>query len=217
MARLADHRAKIDLLRAAEAEFAEHGLAAAKVEAITARAGVSKGAFYLHFTSKEDCFRLIVESFLARFATCIELPPELTENLPRTLAEFMERTLPHDLAVLELCWQNRALLRMLLDGGGGTPHAYLVQEFRDRTRVQAEEWIRKAVAQGVYRSDVDPGVVCSLISGAYERLIQDLIKHEKKPDIEAWCRQLVDLFARGLLAPSMNALFDPKVNREKKR
>ena len=44
MPRLADHRAKIELLRAAEAEFAEHGLAAAKVEAITARAGVSKGA-----------------------------------------------------------------------------------------------------------------------------------------------------------------------------
>lgn len=236
MPRPADLRAKIELLRAAEAEFAEHGLAAAKIGAITARAGVSKGAFYLHFTSKEDCFRLIVESFLARFATCVEMPHEIVEKVPASMQELVERLLPHDIAILEVCWQNRALLRMLLDGGGGTPHAYLVEEFRERTRNQAEEWVRRAVEQGLYRRDLDPQVVCSLISGAYERLVQDLIKLEKKPDIEAWCRQLIDLFTRGLLAnprsgieaaPSPGApgalhlngkqIPDPVVNRERKR
>src|SRR5690242_1059730 len=124
MPRLADHRAKIELLRAAEAEFAEHGLAAAKVEAITARAGVSKGAFYLHFRGKEDCFRLIVESFLARFAACVEPPFDLAGDLPADIHAFVERVLPHNVAILEVCWQSRALLRMLLQGGGGTPHAY---------------------------------------------------------------------------------------------
>lgn len=200
MPRPADLRAKIELLRAAEAEFAEHGLAAAKIGAITARAGVSKGAFYLHFTSKEDCFRLIVESFLARFATCIEMPDELVDKMPASMEELVNRLLPHDIAILEVCWQNRALLRMLLHGGGGTPHAYLVEEFRERTRKQSEEWVRRAIEQGLYRKDIDPQVVCSLISGAYERLVQDLIKQERKPDIEAWCRQLIDLFTRGLLA-----------------
>jgi AcrR family transcriptional regulator len=236
MPRPADLRAKIELLRAAEAEFAEHGLSAAKIEAITARAGVSKGAFYLHFTSKEDCFRLIVESFLARFATCIEMPDEIVDKMPASLEELVLRLLPHDIAILEVCWQNRSLLRMLLDGGGGTPHAYLVEEFRERTRTQAEEWVRRAIEQGLYRKDIDPQVVCSLISGAYERLVQDLIKQEKKPDIEAWCRQLIDLFTRGLLAipsaagpflapanragaPHVNGkqILDPVVNREKKR
>ena len=76
MPRPADRRAKIELLRAAEAVFVEHGLSAAKVEDITARAGVSKGAFYLHFESKEDCFRQIVEGFVAKLATCVgDAPP----------------------------------------------------------------------------------------------------------------------------------------------
>ena len=60
MSRLPDHRAKIELLPAAEAEFAEHRLTAAKVERITSRAWASKGAVYLHFGSKEDAFLLIV-------------------------------------------------------------------------------------------------------------------------------------------------------------
>lgn len=219
MSRLPDHRTKIELLRAAELEFAEHGLAAAKVVDITARAGVSKGAFYLHFTSKEDCFRIIVESFLARFATCVEPPVDLAGELPRDIHEFVERVLPHDVSVLEVCWQSRGLLRMLLEGGGGAPHAYLVEEFRERTRVQAEEWNRRAIEQGLYRSDIDPAVVSGLISGAYERLVQDVVRCEKKPDIEAWSRQLIDLFTRGLLAQPSHGktVFDPKVNREKKR
>jgi AcrR family transcriptional regulator len=219
MSRLADHRAKIELLRAAEAEFAEHGLASAKVEAITARAGVSKGAFYLHFESKEDCYRRIVEGFIAHFATCIEPPEYLAGELSRTMSELEAKVRPHDVAILEFCWQNRALLRMLLAGGGGTPYAYLVDEFRERTRNQSEDWIRRGIEHGLYRRDVDAVIVAALVSGAYDHLIRDLIRQDKKPDIEAWSRQLFDLFTRGLLAHHEveRPVSDPKVNREKKR
>lgn len=212
MPRPPDHRVKIELLRAAEAAFAEHGLASAKVEAITASAGVSKGAFYLHFDSKEDCFRTIVESFLARIASTIEMTEP--RRLPDTAEELVEMVLSHDIALLEVCWQSRALMRMLLEGGGGTPHAYLVEEFRERTRALSEDWIRRAVEHGLYRADIDPVVVAGLVGGAYERLIQDLIRCEKKPDIAAWCRQLLDLFMQGLLVrPSAGAVIvDPKVN-----
>src|SRR6188472_1728918 len=76
-ARPADPNAKVALLRAAEAEFVERGLDRARVEDITARAGRSKGAFYLHFTSKEDVFRQIVDHFLSRMSDCIEGEPPL--------------------------------------------------------------------------------------------------------------------------------------------
>lgn len=42
------------LLKAAAAEFAEHGLNGAKLEAIAERAGVTKGAIYSHYNSRED-------------------------------------------------------------------------------------------------------------------------------------------------------------------
>jgi AcrR family transcriptional regulator len=43
------------LLRAAAAEFAEHGYAGVSSESISRRAGMSKATFYEHFANKEEC------------------------------------------------------------------------------------------------------------------------------------------------------------------
>src|SRR5271155_3891883 len=107
MPRPADRRAKIELLRAAEAVFVEHGLGAAKVEDITARAGVSKGAFYLHFESKEDCFRQIVEGFVAKPAACLADGPPPADVGMGDLLELIAKWHAHDLEIFEFCWQNR--------------------------------------------------------------------------------------------------------------
>ena len=48
------------LLAAARALFAEHGFAGAAREDIVERAGVTRGAMYHHFASKEDLFRAVV-------------------------------------------------------------------------------------------------------------------------------------------------------------
>lgn len=47
------------------AVFAEKGFAAARLDEIAARAGISKGALYLYFETKEDLFRGVVEQGLA--------------------------------------------------------------------------------------------------------------------------------------------------------
>src|SRR5450631_2438302 len=94
MSRPADPTARISLLRASEAVFAENGLVAAKVEEISRRAGLSKGAFYLHFESKEEAFTNVVESFLARMSALLPSPRESNEiptSPERMLAFWLER------------------------------------------------------------------------------------------------------------------------------
>ena len=49
-----------EILDAALAVFAEKGFAAARLEEIARLAGVSKGALYLYFATKEDLFRAVV-------------------------------------------------------------------------------------------------------------------------------------------------------------
>jgi AcrR family transcriptional regulator len=51
-----------ELLDAALAEFFEKGFAAARLEDIAARAGVSKGTVYLYFASKEEMFEALVRT-----------------------------------------------------------------------------------------------------------------------------------------------------------
>lgn len=51
-----------ELLDAALAEFFEKGFAAARLEDIAARAGVSKGTVYLYFNSKDEIFEALVRA-----------------------------------------------------------------------------------------------------------------------------------------------------------
>src|SRR5688500_18069833 len=112
MSRVADPKAKIVLLRAAEEVFAERGVAAAKVEDIARKAGVSKGAFYLHFESKDAAFKQIVASWLARCGSFFAAPgdyPDVPED-PDALLDFCIR---RDVQIYEFLWQSRATMRIL--------------------------------------------------------------------------------------------------------
>lgn len=213
MPRPADRRAKIELLRAAEAVFVEHGLEAAKVEDITARAGVSKGAFYLHFAGKDDCWRQIIEGFLAKLAACVGPPPDAAEMRVETAAERFEAWHRHDLEVLEFCWQNRGLMRTVVAGGGGTSYAYLIDEFAERTARQIAAVVEQGVKAGLYRSGLDPAIVAALVGGGYDRLVREIVKQPRRPDIAAWSRQAIDLFTRGLLTDGARAVLDRKVTK----
>ena len=53
-----------EILSAALDVFAERGFAAAKLDEVAARAGVSKGTLYLYFESKNELFRSMVRGLL---------------------------------------------------------------------------------------------------------------------------------------------------------
>ena len=61
MARPADPHARASLISAARREFVRHGIVGAHIEDITQACKLSKGAFYLHFESKEALFKVLVD------------------------------------------------------------------------------------------------------------------------------------------------------------
>ncbi len=54
-----------EIVEAALALFSEKGFAATRLDEIAARAGVSKGALYLYFATKEEIFRAVVTQAVA--------------------------------------------------------------------------------------------------------------------------------------------------------
>jgi AcrR family transcriptional regulator len=64
--RLPEERPK-QILDAALAVFAERGLAAARLEDIAKRAGLSKGTIYLYFPNKEELFREVIRQTVIAF------------------------------------------------------------------------------------------------------------------------------------------------------
>ena len=81
------------ILDAATEVFAEHGFAGASIDAITERAGYSRGAFYSNFTDKSELLIRLTQRRIDAFAEqelpdALTLPPEERVRLvARWLAE----------------------------------------------------------------------------------------------------------------------------------
>lgn len=85
-----------EICAAALEVFAEKGFAAAKVDEIARRAGVSKGTLYLYFNDKEDLFRAVVRDSIAPnveaiASTISSLEFRFAEVVHKFLAGFAER------------------------------------------------------------------------------------------------------------------------------
>ena len=77
------------LLAAAEEEFGERGFHGASVSAITRRAGVAQGTFYLYFPSKEDILRELVRYMGAQLREALSRAGEgLSQRLEVERAGF---------------------------------------------------------------------------------------------------------------------------------
>jgi len=78
------------LLAAGLAEFAEKGLDAPSLDAICARAGFTRGAFYVHFHGREDFLVAVMEHVIGAFLDAIIATGDEAHDLERTVDRFAD-------------------------------------------------------------------------------------------------------------------------------
>ncbi|MDI7743232.1 TetR/AcrR family transcriptional regulator [Lysinibacillus fusiformis] len=69
--------------------FAENGFEATSVQQITERCGISKGAFYLYFKSKDELINSLIDQFMTGIITDIEQSVSSTEKCEELLYNFL--------------------------------------------------------------------------------------------------------------------------------
>jgi AcrR family transcriptional regulator len=218
MPRLPDPSAHQALVESARAEFARRGIEGARVEDIARRAGVSKGAFYLHFRSKEAAFREILLRFLGVLEDHARARQEAERRFERELGGAdgaLQRAIDFeckvDTQLLELLWRNRQILAAL-DGASGRRFERLVSGFRRRMRALVAGRIGDRQLEGRLRRDVDPEVVADLVVGTYEDFGRRMMEMRGKPDLAAWARSFLAVLYQGVLERRGEASSDPPVN-----
>jgi TetR/AcrR family transcriptional regulator, transcriptional repressor for nem operon len=78
------------LIEAGLAEFAERGLDTPSLDAICARAGFTRGAFYVHFRDREDFLVAVMERVLGTFLDAIIATGDSAHDLELTVTRFAE-------------------------------------------------------------------------------------------------------------------------------
>ncbi len=208
MARPSDPQARARLLSAARKVFVERGLDRAKVEDITQAAGMSKGAFYLHFQSKEQAFTEILSGALAEVAAIVgqahtEFAQFYEQGLEHLVAQWLER----DIEVFEVVWKHRAVMALVrLAGGGSANYQHLTEVFVQRIEKQVEQLIAFGVERRYYRPDIDPAVAASFCSGGYDRIACQMLREKKKPDLRKLIQQAHLYVIHALGTPELIAI-----------
>jgi AcrR family transcriptional regulator len=157
------------LLEAAFAEFHLHGFQAASLDAVVARAGVTKGALYHHFPDKSSLGHAVIDEVVREPLLDAYLGP-------------LERCTGDPLAAIQTSLRQRA--DYFINGGIelGCPlnnftqeMSPLDEEFRARIASMLKSWtdayvnaLELARAQGFVREDVDVRGVAGLIVAAVE-------------------------------------------------
>ena len=189
-----------EICAAALEVFAEKGFAAAKLDEIARRAGVSKGTLYLYFKDKQDLFRAVVRSAIAPNIEAITsaisaLDARFTEVVDMFLRGFAER---------EARLPVGAVAKIVIGESRNFPE--LARVWHDEVAAKAIGTLAGLVERAQQRGEVRPGdprlyafsLVGPMVLGALWRTV--LVPAGGRPlDLAQLARQHAETVLRGLL------------------
>jgi AcrR family transcriptional regulator len=190
-----------EIVRAALATFGEKGFAAARIDEIARRAGVSKGAVYLYFPTKEELFRAVVEQAIAPHLMAIRQAllshPGPFRDL---LAELLER-----LAEVVIRLPVGGVARMVIGEARNFPE--LARVWHDELVSVALEALAGAVERAQARGEIRSGdaraIALQLVAPLFMAVLwrETFVPAGAAPfDIPALARQHAATLLHGLLA-----------------
>ena len=140
-----------DIIAAALATFAEKGFAAAKMEEIARRAGISKGTLYLYFETKEDMFRAVVREVVVPNVEAIQ-KAVLGADLP--FAAMVRMLLPRFSEIVTTLPVG-AVAKMVIGESRNFPE--LARVWHDEVIFKAIGLIAGVIERAQARGEVRPG------------------------------------------------------------
>ncbi|MDD5249231.1 MAG: TetR/AcrR family transcriptional regulator [Rhodocyclaceae bacterium] len=192
-----------ELVAAALEVFVEKGFAAARLDDVAARAGVSKGTVYLYFDSKEALFKAVIE---AGMTPAIEAAEALAKETGRPAAELLRR-------FVDGWWRMvgatalGGLPKLLVAEAGNFPD--IARWFHDAMIRRAQKAMARIIEAGIARGEfraVEPDLAARIFFAPmfsyliWQRSFGDAMCELPPP--ERFFAAAVDLLIHGLAHPA---------------
>lgn len=136
-----------ELLNAALEVFVARGYAAARLDDVAARAGVSKGTLYLYYAGKEDLFKAVVR------ATILPVIEQFRHHIEQATGSS-EQLLVDVLKGWWSCFskpQMGGIMKLILGEASNFPE--IARFFNDEVALPTHEVIRRLVQRGIERGE----------------------------------------------------------------
>lgn len=187
------------IIQAALEVFADKGLHGATVVEIAKAAGITGGALYRYFDSKEEVFQAVVEAHSMTMQV-LDMVRELVPELePKTALKFIAR------GTFLFVYSDWDFIRMVIGEAVKNPEA--ASPFLDKVLFPARDFVRECIElwreKGLLKDAVDPVIATSAFLGmlGYMLVEKDIFANRELEDIDL--ADLVDsylaLFLEGIL------------------
>jgi AcrR family transcriptional regulator len=179
--------------------FAERGFAAASLDEIAARAGVTKGTLYLYFRSKEELFKEVVRQALVPHIKAFEDAADARETAPQQLERFIAAW-PTIAATPYL----GAIPKLMIAEAGNFPELcrFYLDEVIGRARRVIVGMLKRGMKRDEFRRMDPDAVFFAIVAPLLVAVIwkQTFERHDAKPlDVEALTRALIAILRTGLV------------------
>ena len=182
------------ILESAQARFAEHGYDATGVAELCEAAGISKGAFYHHFPSKQAVFLALLNRWMGQLDEGFQVARSDARDVSHAIDRMAELIQP----ILQQGQEHLPLLFEFWLQARREPAVWAaaIEPYR-RYQVYFADLIRQGITEGSLKP-VDPEPAAqALVSLAVGLLLQGVLDRER-PDWARVAQASVHIYLQGL-------------------
>jgi AcrR family transcriptional regulator len=189
---LAKQETRLALIQAGMSAFSEEGIDLPSLDAICARAGFTRGAFYVHFKDREDFFAAVVDQVLQDFVDWVLAAGGQPSGLHDVVDRFIDVVRDNALPVND---RHRLLMQLVARGtkrgdAASQPYRTLIEQAIARLADVA----RQGQADGRLKRDLDPTQLGLMLAAASVGFIA-VVEAGYTPDFEQIRRFMHDLLS----------------------
>lgn len=166
--RLSSEERREQLMAAAVEVLAEHGHGGATADAISRRAGVSKGLLWHYFADLDELFEMTAHRTLARLSTAAAAGIDFTAPAPEVIRAAVRAA-----AGLRLTHRaERIAMREIISNlRGKDGQLRLTHKDLDDLYSAQEEMFRRGQRDGDFRDSLDPRILAVTYQGAVDSML----------------------------------------------
>lgn len=179
--------------------FLEKGYHGTSIDDITQAAGLTKGALYWHFKSKEDLLKRIVEEYEKRFLDgMIQAVNEVKGSIPDKIEKYFRYNSAFAYHNRELCVSFDTLAAELVGA-----HHGIEAEFR-RIYRKYQKFLSNLIVQGkkekVFKREMDEDLSALVIIAFHVGILLQWSMNREKIDGEAYVNTFKKIMLNGMMA-----------------
>lgn len=195
-----NEKTTLDMIHAAaKTEFLEKGFKSASLRNIVRMAGVTTGAFYGYYDSKEALFEALVAVQYETFMHCYreaqeefaKLPPE---RQPDNMGEISGKCM-HDM--LLYMYENRDEFKLILTCSEGTRFAEMIDEMVEIEIKGTHDYQAVLEKLGRHSSVIDSRLEHILVTGMFNAFFELIIHEMPLAEAEEYLLELREFYTAG--------------------